>query len=1547
VVNKLDIIANQAGLTPEQKKQINGLSQMLDTHKTLKSMPEPQAQQAYAQKTPQQKESLLNFFGYDEDANILGNAFNYAKATIAAPFKVLNEASDFMTRVYRTGAIAVDQGVDIGKAWDIANDKGDKVFSPSRIAKAKELYGDDMITVAMKVASGTSLDTIMVEGTDAEKEIASTAARLKDKDGLFKRALGAAQAAKYSPGRQFANLLLPESMEGTSALYTGISGFYDAAYRVFSDPTLVLGKAKKAYDAGSWLLFRIVGKEDYSYGRSLLGTINDNAAVNRVFENPKVTNFFDTYGKELDKLATARKNGELQAAADASTTLKRIAPEFGPAAVDEFISAGIKNAETAKNYLKNVTDTSFILRGQATRKTPLVPVLDAARKARINTLTMTDRVFNIDKVGKTIVNDLYGLSASSDDIAQTLSTKPEKVSAREGGSFRFTNDEFRRRVDRFAAKFTNIPYFKDNFFDVNAPDSADKVYQLARLGNSRYHAKIIAEAFRAGDEGQKEQIFKGIWTTLAEIKGWNKSTAGLQQLNNQFSRVQQYAPTVMREVVDEAGNVKTERFNPANFDGEQLAVLDWQLSSGIRVPNLLELDSYVAKDALTARILGPNYKAWMDKVTSWWVFGTLAGPRFVIRNAAEDLMVHAAIGESPFGIIAGRQFATRLGIAGSEGKLGFVNKLVRRKDIAKYGEKLEAAKKTGDPQEVRRVMAEALIDDNLGKTLDKAGGALLARHLKYTNIDDYLESVADGSKNALRGASQYMNVTQDVSKYGSKMGVLEVDGLKYKAATGSSFGDLAPTVSQENRISWMMTIAANANSDLGALAIQYLAPNISRKTAVNGIRAYLDELPESARGRFQLYTKPGVTTQQHAESIYDTVRQYFVKRNGELNTDLLSKVRTVDKDGKIKVSSAGLHLEDLPGKFQADLAPEFISGPMLIPYTGDNFAGGIMEFGWDLMGAANARLTRYPLAQDALVDVLKTMEKSGFRKRYIEKVTANLEGDALIKATDNAERQLAAMAEDLSKNRVLSFVDNPEVRTQLAMSVRNFSRFYRATEDFYRRAIRTVRYNPESLARASLTYEGISHSGFVQTDDKGEQYFFYPGLSPVYAVMAKIGPLFGVKNSFMAPMPVEFGAQIKMITPSLNPDSLFPTFAGPLAALPIKMVGNIVPAVADLEKYLLGSYGEDQPLISSVLPSHVNRLLAAMNRDERSSQYASAMRKSATYLQASGHGIETKVDPATGLEIPPTAGELAEYQNKLQSSTMTVLAMRFIFGFFAPASPQVTLKSDMAKWVRDNGRMNYKQVFNKMIEKYNGDIDKAVGEWIKYYPDQMPYTVSESDTTVVANVRAVDKATSWVKDNKALLEQYPEAASFLIPQAGEFDFEAYKLLFSQGIKTSKTVTDFVRQVAVAKDREIYYQKKDEYDVMLSQALPVALKRQINDQWDAWASEFKGARPLLQEELGKGAQTAIQRNKALEDLRLMLSDNTVTASAPTRKVLKKMLEQYDSYISARDYADQPGVDISQSSIDQMKVGAQSALQAIAGSNPNAVAAYNSLFAPLFR
>lgn len=1553
----LDNAATQAGLTPQQQSQIQGLSKLLDSHKNLLALPAPQAQAKFSQLTPDQQNAHVAMFGGDQqqDKGWLGNALHYmtgaVKTTVAAPFKALNEVSDFMTRLYRTGAIALDQNVDLGKAFQIANDKGDKVFNPNRISSAKTKYGSDMINVAMKVAQGISVDEILATGTDAEKKIASVAAQGKDK--LFQDALDAVQASKYSPGRQLANLILPGSMEGSGFLYKGISGIGDAAYRIFADPTLALGKAKKAYDAGNFALFTMLGKTPGTYGRSILRTAGETQQVERVFQDPKIANFWNVYGKELDNLAKSREVRDVTAGTDAFTKLRRIAPEFGPAAIDEFLRAGVKDASTAKNYLANVEDVRFILQGQAARKTPLIPRLDAARKARIAVLTTGNKVLDLDKVGRALVNAAYGADeVQYGDITTGLFQNAEQIAKlekgvgkfKQDGAFRFSYNQLQGRLDRFARKFAVIPYFKNGFFDVNAPDAAEQVYRLARLSNTRYHSKVLREAFAAGDEGQKKQIFLGIWNTHAEIRNISKGEAGLDYLAVQNGKIpQQYATNRIVKEVDEAGNEILKIENPSTFGTEQsMAIDDGQLSSGIAVPSLYELDVLASRETLFAKMFGPNYKKWASKITDYWSFGTLAGPRFAIRNAAEDLMIHMAVGDSAWGLVKGRLLSTKLQTAAGKGELGFINKFIKRADTAKYQAEINAAIEAGDVNAARTVMAKAVTESSLGAKLDKRSADLLARYIKHGDIDNLLADVAEGGKNAARGLDQYLKLTDDVSKYG-KSAALETDKKVYKQKTGSSFVTTNPLMSDEARVGWLVKLGMFGSSDLRRKTIENISEGIKREDAIANIRKYLDSLPEKDLGRFQLY-KAGGDTQQHATALYDDTRLYFSKRDGNLNTDLLNKVRRTDEKGDIVVSTKDLRIEDLPGFDQIQLAPESLSIPVMIPVSdSNNFAADIMEWGWNKMGEANARLSRYPMVTDAIINIQKEMEDSGFWKHYMDRMTAGKTGAELVVAQDSAEKYLLSIAEDWAKQRVIAFVDNPAVRSQLAMSVKNFARFYRATEDFYRRITRTVRYNPESLTRASLTYEGITHSGFVQTDDNGDQYFFYPGLAPVYKVMNKVMRVFGVEDAFQVPMPVEFGAKLKMITPSMNPDSLFPTFAGPLAAVPIKMIGNVVPQVKDLESFLTGSYGQDQPLISAVLPAHVNRLVQAMSKDERNSQYASAYRKAVTYLEATGNGLEIKTDPATGLEIPPTAGEIAAYQDKLQASTMTVLGLRFLFGFVAPASPQTTLKSDMAKWVRDNGRTSYKQAFNKLIERY-GSIDKATQEWIRLFPDQMPYTVSESESNTVAQVRAVTSAANWVRGNKELLNKYPQGAAFLIPQAGSFDFNAYKLLFSEDLKQNKTLTDFIRQASSARDLQYYYQQKDAFDQQLAMTFSVDAKRVLRDQWETWSKQYKGARPFLQEQLGAGGERQLERQRALVDLRRMLDDKSVQVQPELRGLLANMINTYDSYTFTKDSITSNSA-AQQNYKDMLKINTKAELQRLAAQDPNAQSAYDMLFARL--
>jgi hypothetical protein len=371
-------------------------------------------------------------------------------------------------------------------------------------------------------------------------------------------------------------------------------------------------------------------------------------------------------------------------------------------------------------------------------------------------------------------------------------------------------------------------------------------------------------------------------------------------------------------------------------------------------------------------------------------------------------------------------------------------------------------------------------------------------------------------------------------------------------------------------------------------------------------------------------------------------------------------------------------------------------------------------------------------------------------------------------------------------------------------------------------------------------------------------------------------------------------------------------------------------------------------MVNAIFPAHVSRFIATLDRNERRSQYASAFRKAATYLEATGHGLKPTFDPQTGEWIPPSPGELMKHKEKLGATTVTVLAMRFIFGFFAPASPQVTLKSEMAEWARANKRVNFKQVFNNLITQNKGSLDAAMEDWVRLFPDQMPYTVSESDDNVVPVVRAVDKTVGWIDKNEKLLNAYPAAAPFLMPKEGDFDFNAYRLLFKSGIKFSKTLDDHLQDIQSARDIQFYYQQKDSYEEELASTFNDAQKTQLKTMWDSWATQFKGARPMLQAELGQGATRQRARQTAYQDLQNMIEgpDSSLARKSDPAAfdALKEMSQIYDNYIYSRDLV----VGSSATALsykDLLKQNVKFAMQEIASRNPNAEDAYNVLFSRL--
>ena len=329
-----------AGLTEAEKREVNALIKAVTVNKQLNNLPADVANKVYSSKPISQQQSLVQTFGTEDpvtkpDKGVLGTAWHYTGGAVwNAGSKLmagLQNVSDFTTRLYRTAAIGTTQGMGLADAWDEANDKGDKVFNPGRIGDARAKFGNTAVTIAMRIAAGEEPEKIMASATPEEQKyvrLAYKKAGTQAEQDLFQDTIDAVNASKYSPGRQVANLLLPKQIEGSGLAYKLVSGVVDAAYRVFADPLIIGGKVSNAYKVSKYSV-------DVLYGNFAKG----GQKLQDYFGSANGKAFWDNYGAKLDELKTARKSGDAEAMRIANAELRRLAPEFGPAVVDDFLKA--------------------------------------------------------------------------------------------------------------------------------------------------------------------------------------------------------------------------------------------------------------------------------------------------------------------------------------------------------------------------------------------------------------------------------------------------------------------------------------------------------------------------------------------------------------------------------------------------------------------------------------------------------------------------------------------------------------------------------------------------------------------------------------------------------------------------------------------------------------------------------------------------------------------------------------------------------------------------------------------------------------------------------------------------------------------------------------------------------------------------------------------------------------------------------------------------------------------------------------------------------
>jgi hypothetical protein len=530
----------------------------------------------------------------------------------------------------------------------------------------------------------------------------------------------------------------------------------------------------------------------------------------------------------------------------------------------------------------------------------------------------------------------------------------------------------------------------------------------------------------------------------------------------------------------------------------------------------------------------------------------------------------------------------------------------------------------------------------------------------------------------------------------------------------------------------------------------------------------------------------------------------------------------------------------------------------------------------DVMDATVTGIYRQPMlllfTERALKD-LKPYEKV-FKDRYvrnaIEENPLLSKGIAEVRGKEHAERQVTNLALTRATEELLEYVDNPSVRTNFAISIRSVGRFYRATEDFYRRVWRLYTKKPlQSLYRLRLLHTGLEASGDVYEDEKGDKFIIFPTDSIINGAVEPILRTLTGNSTINVPSFNEFTLKLRLLNPSFSPDAGQPALAGPIGSVavvisrallrelpfvPAPIKEQIQPSTTQFaEKFdsiALGQFGDRMTLRSALVPMFADTIFSTLSPTEWDRQKGTAMLQAIAWGQAFGNGLPTNA----------TTKEKADYISKLKISANSTIVARNMLGQISPGQPTLRDSKELPKFLKKTGITTWKSsfydVYNGLLrnaENEDTDVfDLAIATWVGQNPGKVIYLVPRNTKEFKVLINTTDEVKNWSIKNKKFIDTYKEIGYLFAPKAGEYNPDIYAWMQSEGLVDIPEFQDYLEDVQVAEDKQKYFAIEDKLNEALKKKSVYGDRRQLIDKAAQERTALLISNPYLDAEIsGKG------------------------------------------------------------------------------------------------
>ena len=499
-------------------------------------------------------------------------------------------------------------------------------------------------------------------------------------------------------------------------------------------------------------------------------------------------------------------------------------------------------------------------------------------------------------------------------------------------------------------------------------------------------------------------------------------------------------------------------------------------------------------------------------------------------------------------------------------------------------------------------------------------------------------------------------------------------------------------------------------------------------------------------------------------------------------------------------------------------------------------------------------------------------------------------------------KKYSEVAIQQAADTVLKFADNPNIRTNFALSIRNVGRFYRATEDFWRRVYRLKDASPRVLYRMRLMHTGIDANGDVYEDAKGDPYIIMPMDDAIFKTVENVTRALTGNSAFQQPLFNDVTLKLKLANPSFSPDAGMPTLSGPIAALGVIGMKQILGATGvtgkkvaeEIDNYALGSIGEGMDLVRALVPASLQRLYAILPVNEKNRQESTAAMQAIAFNAAQGN-----IPKATD-----TADQKYEYLKNVRLSAHNLMVMRSVLGLVSPITPTIQESKGVPDYLKNVGitglRPEFYDIVNAITKKYGGDIqdpyDLAVATFVGKNPGKLIYTVSRDEKQTNVVIQKTKEMKNWYIQNEGLVKKYGEAAFIFAPQTGEFDAASYAWLEGANFIKNKDLEKYYLDVMLSQDKQAYFKIAREEREALAQTVSPSARRAIIDVSTAQRQAMKAANPFLESAITGGGNEIASETIMFQSIEQILTDNTVSIPPATRSKLLVISSQIRDFIN---------------------------------------------------